>query len=95
MKEFTRRGGNLVIKDAEAHDIEGYSKSHDLVLIAAGKGEISRLFERDGEKSPYDQPMSFANRSADCPRADWHLAWAMWLPPTTQSRVKAPYGLRV
>jgi hypothetical protein len=57
MKEFTRRGGDLVIKDAEAHDIEGYSKSHDLVLIAAGKGEISRLFERDAEKSPYDQPM--------------------------------------
>jgi hypothetical protein len=57
MKEFTRRGGDLVIKDANAHDIDGYCKSHDLVLVAAGKGEISGLFERDAEKSPYNQPM--------------------------------------
>ena len=26
-------------------------------MVAAGKGEINRLFERDAEKSPYDQPM--------------------------------------
>jgi hypothetical protein len=57
MTEFARRGGDLVIKDAGAHDIDGYSKSHDLVLVAAGKGEINHLFERDAEKSPYDRPM--------------------------------------
>jgi hypothetical protein len=57
MKEFTRRGGTLVIKDADIQDVDGYGKSHDLVLVAAGKGEISRLFERDAEKSPYDRPM--------------------------------------
>jgi Styrene monooxygenase A putative substrate binding domain len=57
MKEFAKRGGNLVIKDAGPHDVEGYGKSHDLVVVAAGKGEINRLFERDAEKSPYDQPM--------------------------------------
>ncbi|MBV9574463.1 MAG: hypothetical protein JOY93_10445, partial [Acidobacteriales bacterium] len=27
------------------------------MLVAAGKGEINLLFERDAEKSPYDQPM--------------------------------------
>jgi styrene monooxygenase A-like protein len=57
MKEFIKRGGNLVIKDADLQDIDGYSKSHDLVLVAAGKGEINRLFERDVGKSPYDRPM--------------------------------------
>lgn len=57
MGEFTRRGGDLVIKDADAHDIDRYSKSHDLVLVAAGKGEINRLFERDAKKSPYDRPL--------------------------------------
>jgi Styrene monooxygenase A putative substrate binding domain len=57
MKEFTRRGGNLVIKDAGAQDVDGYGKSHDLVLIATGKGEINRLFERDAEKCSYDRPM--------------------------------------
>jgi len=57
MKEFTKRGGSLVIKDANAQDIDSYGKSHDLVLVASGKGEINRLFERDAEKSAYDRPM--------------------------------------
>jgi Styrene monooxygenase A putative substrate binding domain len=57
MKEFANRGGNLVIKDAGPQDMDTYSRSHDLVLVAAGKGEINRMFERDAEKSPYDQPM--------------------------------------
>jgi Styrene monooxygenase A putative substrate binding domain len=57
MKEFAKRGGNLVIQDAGPGDVDGYSKSHDLVLVAAGKGEINRMFERDAEKSPYDRPM--------------------------------------
>jgi hypothetical protein len=57
MKEFAKRGGNLEIKDAGPQDVDGYAKSHDLVVVAAGKGEINRLFERDAEKSPYDQPM--------------------------------------
>src|SRR5881227_4056920 len=56
-KEFAKRGGNLVIKDAGPQDVDGYAKSHDLVLVAAGKGEINRMFERDAEKSPFDQPM--------------------------------------
>ena len=57
MKEFAKRGGNLMIKDAGPQDVDGYAKSHDLVLVAAGKGEINRMFERDAEKSPFDQPM--------------------------------------
>jgi hypothetical protein len=57
MKEFAKRGGNLVIKDAGPQDVDAYSKSHDLVLVAAGKGEINRMFERDAENSPFDQPM--------------------------------------
>jgi hypothetical protein len=57
MKEFAKRGGNLVIQETGPREIDGYSKSHDLVLVAAGKGEINRMFERDAEKSPYDRPM--------------------------------------
>jgi hypothetical protein len=57
MKEFAKRGGNLVIKDAGPQDLEELAKRHDLVLMAAGKGEINRLFERDAEKSPFDKPM--------------------------------------
>jgi hypothetical protein len=57
MEEFAKRGGKLVIKDADRQDVDAYARSHDLVLVAAGKGEINRMFERDAEKSPFDQPM--------------------------------------
>jgi len=57
MKEFAKRGGNLVIQDAGPAELDQYAKSHDLVVVAAGKGEINRLFERDAEQSPFDKPM--------------------------------------
>jgi hypothetical protein len=57
MKEFAKRDGNLVIQDAGPREIDAYGKNYDLVLVAAGKGEINRMFERDAEKSPYDRPM--------------------------------------
>src|SRR5260221_8327585 len=57
LKEFAKRGGNLVIKKAELQDLDDYSKSHDLTLVATGRGGIGHLFERDAEKSPYKEPM--------------------------------------
>ena len=33
------------------------TRQDDLVIVASGKGEIGRLFERDAEKSAYDKPM--------------------------------------
>src|SRR5579871_1273395 len=57
MKEFAKRGGNLVIQDAGPKEVEEYGKSNDLVIVAAGKGEINRMFEGDAAKSPFDQPM--------------------------------------
>jgi hypothetical protein len=57
MKEFAKRGGNLVIEEAGPGNVDGYGKNYDLVVVAAGKGEVNRLFERDPEKSAYDRPM--------------------------------------
>jgi len=57
MKEFDKGGGNLVIQDAGPQDVDDYSRSNDLVIVAAGKGEINRMFERDPERSPFDKPM--------------------------------------
>jgi hypothetical protein len=56
MKKFQERGGELSIRDAGVADLEDYARSSDLVIVAGGKGDIVRLFERDGERSPYDQP---------------------------------------
>ena len=56
MAQFERRGGILEIKDAGIADLETCAAASDLTIVAAGKGEISRLFERDAEKSPFDKP---------------------------------------
>jgi hypothetical protein len=57
LKECAERGGNLVFQDASPQDLDGYSKSHDLVVVAAGNGELTRMFERDATRSPFDKPM--------------------------------------
>ncbi|GAA2863558.1 hypothetical protein GCM10020220_061040 [Nonomuraea rubra] len=54
--EFERLGGKLVLHDATPEDLEGYAARYDLVLVAAGKGQIASLFERDPERSPYAAP---------------------------------------
>nr|WP_062338149.1 styrene monooxygenase/indole monooxygenase family protein [Herbidospora sakaeratensis] len=54
--EFERLGGKLVIHDATPEDLESYAARYDLVLVAAGKGQIASLFERDPARSPYAAP---------------------------------------
>jgi hypothetical protein len=56
MDELVRRGGRLDIHEAGVADLETYARESDLVVVAAGKGEITKLFERDAEKSPFDKP---------------------------------------
>lgn len=56
MDEFQRRGGALHIKQAGGEDLEHCARTHDLVIVASGKGEIGNLFERDPVRSPYDKP---------------------------------------
>lgn len=56
MAEFEKRGGTLRIKEADLGDLEALASSHDLVIVASGKGQIGRLFERDASRSPYDKP---------------------------------------
>jgi hypothetical protein len=57
MEELERRSGTLTIHDAGIDDLERYTQENDLVVLAAGKGEIVRLFERNAERSPYETPM--------------------------------------
>ena len=57
MEEVETRGGTVELEDVGVEQLERYAQEHDLVIVAAGKGEIVRLFERDPQRSPYDQPM--------------------------------------
>lgn len=53
MDELVKRGGRLVVKPATVADLEGYAREHDLVVVATGKGEISRLFPKDEARSTF------------------------------------------
>ena len=57
MDRLEREGGRLVIHDVGVGDLERYTQEHDLVIVAAGKGEIVSLFDRVPDRSPYEQPM--------------------------------------
>jgi hypothetical protein len=56
MRKLQEQGGELVIHEAGVADLENYARSSDLVIVAGGKGEIVKLFERDAERSPFDKP---------------------------------------
>jgi hypothetical protein len=49
-------GADVVLHDATVPDIERYAEESDLVLVAAGKGDVAQLFERDPTRSPYSAP---------------------------------------
>ena len=57
MDRFVAEGGDLLIADAGVEMIEDYAAQSDLTIVASGKGEIGRLFERDAARSAYDKPM--------------------------------------
>ena len=57
MEHFASNGGELVIREAGIDDLERYAEASELVVVAAGKGDITRLFERDAERSQFEQPM--------------------------------------
>src|SRR5438067_1867287 len=55
MREFEKRGGEFRIKPATLEDLAACAPSHDLVIVASGKGALGQLFERDAARSPFSQ----------------------------------------
>ncbi|MDL4815180.1 styrene monooxygenase/indole monooxygenase family protein [Actinomadura opuntiae] len=41
---------------ATAADLEGFAARYDLTIVAAGRGDLVEVFERDASRSPYDRP---------------------------------------
>lgn len=56
METFAQRGGQLVIHGAAVSDLDYFSRTYDLVIVSAGKGELVSMFGRDAARSPYDTP---------------------------------------
>ncbi len=53
---FEERGGKLIISGVTTADLNGLAELYDLVIVAAGKGELVGLFDRDATRSPYTAP---------------------------------------
>jgi len=53
---FAERGGNVVYHPVMTSDLEGLTYLYELVIIAAGKGELVELFDRDPSRSPFTMP---------------------------------------
>jgi hypothetical protein len=56
MELFERSGGTLEIRDVGREDLDQLAAESDLLIVAAGKGEISNLFERDAQRTEYTTP---------------------------------------
>ena len=56
IEEFERRGGKLIIQDVGIDELEQLTADYELVLLAAGKGEVVKQFVRDDERSTFDKP---------------------------------------
>jgi hypothetical protein len=53
---FEERGGKVVIHGVTTADLNSLATMYDLVVVAAGKGEIVELFDRDAERSEHSRP---------------------------------------
>jgi hypothetical protein len=53
---FEQRGGRVIYHSVMTSDLAGLAPMYDLTIIAAGKGEIVDMFDRDAENSSYSRP---------------------------------------
>lgn len=56
MHDLEQRGGRIVIESVSRERLDAIAAEHDLTIVAAGKGELTALFERDAGRSVYSEP---------------------------------------
>ena len=55
LAQFKSRGGELNIRAVGPDDLEACARTHELVIVASGKGALGELFRRDPGRSPFSQ----------------------------------------
>ena len=53
---FEDRGGRVIYHTVMTSDLAGLASMYDLTIIAAGKGELVEMFDRDASRSKYTAP---------------------------------------
>ena len=75
--ELDERGGQIEIGDVSLERLEEIAAGNDLTLVAAGRGEIMKLFPRDEARSTYSEPqrslamVNVTNVPMEMPYAPW------------------------
>lgn len=56
MEDFEERGGRFVYGTLFREDVDALTDEYDLVVVSAGKGDISAIFPKRPEMSPFSAP---------------------------------------
>jgi len=56
MLELVKRGGRIEIEPVTVERLDQIAAENDLTIVATGRADLCRLFERDAERSVYDKP---------------------------------------
>ena len=59
MRELIERGGGVEIENITIDRLEEIAAENDLTIVAAGRGEMQKLFPRDEARSTYKTPQRF------------------------------------
>jgi hypothetical protein len=56
MHDLVERGGRIEVESVTVARLDEIAAKHDLTIVAAGKGELAQLFERDEARSVHVEP---------------------------------------
>jgi hypothetical protein len=56
LEELERRGGRVEVRAVGRAELDRLAAEHDVACVAAGRGGLAELFERDAARSPHDEP---------------------------------------
>lgn len=85
LEAFAQRGGQVVVHGVAVSDLDYLARTYDLVLVAAGKGELVSMFGRDASRSPYEAPqralaVSYVNGLGPRPEHDFQAVRCNLVP---------------
>ncbi|MGA5820979.1 styrene monooxygenase/indole monooxygenase family protein [Kitasatospora sp. NPDC094028] len=53
---LAERGGRIEYRSLDRDGLRELARRHELTVVAAGRGELAGIFERDAARSPFDRP---------------------------------------
>ena len=90
MRELDERGGRIEIESVSLERLDEIAAANDLVLVAAGRSEIMRLFPRDEARTTYSEPQRFL-AMVNVTNVPMELPYSPWFRPV-KFNFFAPFG---